>query len=93
MGQFLATLASRIPEPANIKPGTTDDNGNKISTKTEWQGDELVSETRTGSGKLTDTYQVSSDGKQLTVISRYESSSLSQPLTIRRVYDLGGSVR
>ena len=51
--------------------------------------DQLIAEIRTESGKLTDTYQVSSDGKQLIVISRYENSSLSQPLSIRRVYDLG----
>ena len=48
-----------------------------------------IAETRTGSGKLTDTYQINSDGKQLTVTSRYENSALSQPLSIRRVYDLG----
>jgi hypothetical protein len=79
--------------PDDKKHKATDENGNKISTKTEWQGDELIAETRTGSGKLTDTYQVSSDGKQLTVISRYENSSLSQPLSIRRVYDLGNEAR
>ena len=75
--------------PDGKKHKATDENGDKISTKTEWQGDELIAETRTGAGKLTDTYQVSSDGKQLTVISRYENSALSQPLSIRRVYDLG----
>jgi hypothetical protein len=75
--------------PDGKKHKATDESGNKISTKTEWQGDELIAETRTGSGKLTDSYQVSSDGKQLTVVSRYENSSLSQPLSIRRVYDLG----
>ena len=61
----------------------------RISTKTEWQGDEPVAETKMGSGKLTETFQVSSDGKQLTVISRFENSSLSEPLSIRWVYDLG----
>jgi len=75
--------------PDGRKHKATDENGNKISIKTEWQGDKLIAETRTGSGKLTDTYQVSSDGKQLTVTSRYENSALSQPLSIRRVYDLG----
>jgi hypothetical protein len=75
--------------PDGKKHKATDEGGNKISTKTEWQGDELIAETRTGSGKLTDTYRVSSNGKQLIVTSRYENSSLSQPLSIRRVYDLG----
>jgi hypothetical protein len=53
------------------------------------QGNELIAETKIGSGKLTDTYQVSSDGKQLIVVSRYENSSLSGQLSIRRAYDLG----
>ena len=66
--------------PDGKKHKATDENGDKISTKTEWQGDQLIAEIRTESGKLTDTYQVSSDGKQLIVISRYENSSLSQPL-------------
>lgn len=79
--------------PDGKKHKATDENGNKISTKTEWQGDELIAETRTGSGKLTDTYRVGSDGKQLIVISRYENSSLSGPLSIRRVYDLGNETR
>ena len=69
----------------------TDEDGNKVTNKTEWHGDELVSESRWGAGKLTDTYEISSDGKQLTVVSRYESPSLSQPLSIRRVYDQGNS--
>ena len=48
-----------------------------------------IAETRMGSGKLTDICQISSDGKQLTLTSHYENSALSQPLSIRRVYDLG----
>ncbi len=75
--------------PDGKKHKATDENGNKISTQTEWQGNELIAETRMGPGKLTDTYQVSSDGKQLTVVSRFENSSLSVPLSIQRVYDLG----
>jgi hypothetical protein len=80
---------TRTLYPDGKKHKATDENGNKISIKTEWQGDELIAETRMGSGNLTDTYRVSSDGKQLTVVSRYQNSSLSGPLIIRRVYDLG----
>lgn len=80
---------TRTLYPDGKKHKATDENGNKISIKTEWQGDELIAETRMDSGSLTDTYRVSSDGKQLTVVSRYQNSSLSGPLIIRRVYDLG----
>jgi len=79
---------TRTLYPDGKKHKGTDESGGKTSTKTEWQGDELIAETKMGSGKLTDTYQVSSDGKQLIVVSRYENSSLSGPLSIRRVYDL-----
>ena len=79
--------------PDGKKHQEKDANGRKISTKTAWQGDELIAETNMGSGKLTETYQVSSDGKQLIVVSRYENSSLSVPLSIRREYDLGNATR
>lgn len=70
-----------------------DENGKKISsTKTEWQGDTLVAETKLDHGtKLTQSYRLSDDGKQLTVVSRLENSSLQGPVTIRRVYDQMGS--
>ena len=69
-----------------------DDNGKKISsTKTDWQGDTLVAETKLDHGtKLTQSFRVSDDGKELTVVSRLENSSLQGPVTIRRVYDLMG---
>ena len=80
---------TRILYPDGKKHKATDEGGQKISTKTEWQGNDLVAETRTWSGKLTETFRVSSDGKQLTVVSRFENSSLATPLSIQRVYDLG----
>jgi len=70
-----------------------DANGKKISTtKTDWQGDTLVAETNLHHGtKLTQSFRLSDDGKQLSVVSRLENSSLQGPVTIRRVYDLLGS--
>jgi hypothetical protein len=70
-----------------------DANGKKISTtKTDWQGNTLVAETKLDHGtKLTQSYRVSEDGKQLTVVSRLENSSLQGPVTVQRVYDLLGS--
>jgi hypothetical protein len=84
---------TRTLYPDGKKHEEKDENGKKISTKTEWQGDSLIAETKMHSGKLTETYQVSSDGKQLIVVSRYDSSSLSGPLSIRRVYDMGNAAR
>lgn len=58
--------------------------------KTHWEGERLVAESKMGhSGKLTETYELSPDGKQLYVISRLDNSQLATPLTIRRVYDSG----
>jgi len=70
-----------------------DDNGKKISsTKTGWQGDTLEAETKLEHGtKLTQSFSLSDDHKQLTVVSRLENSSLQGPVTVRRVYDLMGS--
>ncbi|HXP60738.1 MAG TPA: hypothetical protein VN829_09615 [Dongiaceae bacterium] len=69
-----------------------DDNGKKISsTKTDWQGNTLVAETKLDHGtKLTESFRVSDDGKELTVVSRLENSSLQGPVTIRRVYNIMG---
>jgi hypothetical protein len=70
-----------------------DENGKKVSTtKTEWQGNTLVAETKLDHGtKLTRSFRLSEDGKQLTVVSRLENSSLQGPVTIQRVYDVMGS--
>ena len=70
-----------------------DEDGKKVSTtKTEWQGDTLVAETKLDHGtKLTQSLRLSDDGKQLYVVSRLENSSLQGPVTIRRVFDLLGS--
>jgi hypothetical protein len=78
--------------PDGKKHDEKDANGKKVSTKTEWQGDTLVAETKLShSSKLTQSFRLSDDGKQLTVISRLENSSLQAPVSVRRVYDLLGS--
>jgi len=80
---------SRALYPDGKRHEEKDANGKKTSTKTEWNGDALVTETKLGrSGKLTETYRVTSDGKQLYVVSEFEDPSLAGPLSIRRVYDL-----
>lgn len=67
------------------------DSGQKTTEiKTHWDGERLVAESKMGhSGKLTETYELSPDGKQLDVTSRLDNSHLAAPLTIRRVYDKG----
>jgi hypothetical protein len=74
--------------PDGKKRKEEDANGKKISTKTQWEGDKLTTESKLGhSGKLTETYRVSPDGKELDVVSRLEDPSLAAPLILRRVYD------
>jgi hypothetical protein len=78
--------------PDGKKHDDKDANGKKVSTKTEWQGDTLVAETKLDhSTKLTQSFRLSDDGKQLYVISRLENSSLQAPVSIRRVYNQLGS--
>ena len=78
--------------PDGKKHDDKDANGKKVSTKTEWQGDALVAETKLShSTKLTQSFRLSDDGKQLYVTSRLENPSLQAPVSVRRVYDLLGS--
>ena len=78
--------------PDGKKHDEKDESGKKVSTKTEWQGNTLVAETKLDHGtKLTQSFRLSDDGKQLTVVSRLENSSLQGPVSIRRVYDMLGS--
>jgi hypothetical protein len=78
--------------PDGKKHDDKDVNGQKVTTKTEWQGDMLVAETKLAhSSKLTQSFRLSDDGKQLYVTSRLESPSLQAPVSVRRVYNLLGS--
>ena len=80
---------TRTFSPDGKKHQETDAGGKKTSTKAEWDGDSLIAEGKVRhSGKLTETYRLTPDGKQLYVVSRFEDPSLAGPLSIRRVYDL-----
>ena len=89
--QFVVSDDSGEPRTlyADGKKHTEKDvNGKKTTTKTEWLGSELVVETKVGrSGKLTETYRVGPEGKQLFVSSRLDDSALAAPISIQRVYD------
>lgn len=76
--------------PDGKKHDDKDDSGRKISTKASWDGDVFSAETRLPhSEKLTQTFRMSDDGKQLYVVTRFEAPSLAGPVSIRRVYDVG----
>jgi hypothetical protein len=75
--------------PDGKKHDDKDADGKKVSTKTSWEGSVLVAETKLPHGeKLTETFRMSDDSKQLYVISRFEAPGLAGPVSIRRVYDL-----
>ena len=81
---------TRTLYPDGKKHKEQDSNGKSTAIKTHWDGKRLVAERSMGhSGKLTETYELSPDGKQFYVTSRYDSPHLTAPLTIRRVYDSG----
>jgi hypothetical protein len=78
--------------PDGKKHEDKDVNGKKVTTKTEWQGDMLVAETKLDhSTKLVQSFRLSDDGKQLYVTSRLENSSLQGPVSVRRVFDMLGT--
>jgi hypothetical protein len=83
---------ARTLHPDGKKHEERDANGKKTTTKTDWEGDALITETKLShSGKLTETYRVTSDGKQLYAVSQLDDPSLAGPLSIRRVYDLANA--
>lgn len=65
-----------------------DPSGKKFTVKSHWDVNRLISERKLKKlGKLTESYQLSPDRKELIVVSRLDDSQLSAPLVIRRVYD------
>jgi hypothetical protein len=76
--------------PDGKKHNDKDADGNKISTKASWEGSAFIAETKLPhSEKLTQTFRMSEDGKQLHVITRFDASSGNASVSIRRVYDPG----
>ncbi|MGO8815816.1 MAG: hypothetical protein ACLQVG_14285 [Terriglobia bacterium] len=75
--------------PDGKKHEEKDEDGKKLSTKSSWENGAFVAETKLPhSEKLTQTFRVSDDGKQLSIITRFEAPSLSGPVSIRRVYEM-----
>jgi hypothetical protein len=76
--------------PDGKKHNDKDADGNKISTKASWESGAFIAETKMPhSEKLTQTFRMSEDGKQLHVITRFVASSGNVSVSIRRVYDMG----
>ncbi len=76
--------------PDGKKHDDKDSSGKKVSTKTDWEGDVLTTEAKLSHAeRLTQTFQVSDDGKRLFVTTRFEAPTLAGPLSIRRVFDFG----
>ena len=76
--------------PDGKKHNDKDADGNKISTKASWEGGAFIAETKLPhSEKLTQTFRMSEDGKQLHVITLFEASSGNASVRILRVYDPG----
>ena len=64
------------------------DDNTKIERKTKWDGGKLVSDVSgLGSGKLTQTFAVGPEGKQLRITVVMEGGRSGQPRTITQVYD------
>jgi hypothetical protein len=67
------------------------DDNTKIERKTKWDGGKLVSEiSGLGPGKMTQTFAVDPEGKQLRVTVVMDGGRSGQPRTITQVYDADG---
>jgi hypothetical protein len=64
------------------------DDNTKVERKTKWDGGKLVSEINgLGSGKMTQTFTVDPDAKQLRITVVMEGGRSNQPRTVTQVYD------
>jgi hypothetical protein len=65
------------------------DENTKVERKTRWDGGKLVSEiSGLGSGKMTQTFAVDPEGKQLRMTVLIERGRSGQPQTLTQVYDI-----
>jgi hypothetical protein len=59
-----------------------------VDVRAKWDDGRLVNETWFGDGmKLTETYSIASDRRQLNVAVKVEGSHLPRPVNLRRLYD------
>ena len=59
-----------------------------VETKARWKGDKLQIERKFEAGlKITATYELKSDGKQMHVQTKFEGGPMPSTVNVRRVYD------
>jgi hypothetical protein len=64
------------------------DDNTKVERKTKWDGGKLVSEINgLGPGKMTQTFSVDPDARQLRIVVVIENGRSKEPRTITHVYD------
>ena len=64
------------------------DENTKVERKTKWDGGKLVSEINgLGSGKMTQTFSVDPEAKQLRIVVVMENGRSKEPRTVTQVYD------
>jgi len=60
----------------------------KLETNGKWRGNKFVVETRSDhGGKMTQTYELGSDGRELNVTLKFQNEKMPQAISIRSVYD------
>jgi hypothetical protein len=82
-----ANPAEQASKPSN--GGNGENEGREYTPPVaKWQGSQLTtSNENPRGGSMTRTYELSSDGKQLIVTTKMQNPRMSQPVTIRFVYD------
>jgi hypothetical protein len=63
------------------------DSGAKQEVTAKWRGNKLVLETKTDRGRITETFELASDGRELNITTKVEDSRLPKAVSIKRVYD------
>ena len=86
-------LASTEPQEKSQANESGDNGGMRFPpAAAEWQGNQLVAKSQGfGGGTTTRTFELSSDGKQLTVTTKIENERFNQLVTFKQVYDRGTS--
>jgi hypothetical protein len=83
-----AHVASPEDMPANSDAGPRPRRGPPPPAVAHWNGNQLVSESQSPrGGKMTRTYELSPDGKELFVNTKLQNPNLSEPISYRQVYD------
>lgn len=64
------------------------ENGQSLEVKSRWKDGRVVVETSGGRGKVTETYRLGAEGRELIVETRVEGRGEMPGFSLRRVYDL-----